>query len=136
MAVNWDDRVEQAYARWLDAATRAAFGASLLSFLIYASGVLPSFVPPQALPALWGLPVDRYLEKTGAPAGWGWLQLLGFADYLSLACMALVGLVTLLCYLVTLPLLLRLGERLQAALVGAQILVLLAAASGFLAGGR
>ena len=50
--------------------------------------------------------------------------------------MALVGLVTLLCYLVTLPLLLRLGERLQAALVGAQILVLLAAASGFLAGGR
>ena len=131
-----EEVIQERYARWLDVSTRLAFAASLLAFLVYASGLLPAFVPLQALPALWGLPVDRYLEKTGAPSGWGWLHLVGFSDYLSLACMALVGMVTLLCYLAILPLLLRLGERLQAALVGAQVLVLLVAASGFLAGGR
>ena len=131
-----EEVIQELYARWLDVSTRLAFAASLLAFLVYASGLLSAFVPLQTLSTLWGLPVDRYLEKTGAPSGWGWLHLVGFSDYLSLACMALVGMVTVLCYLAILPPLLRLGERLQAALVGAQVLVLLVAASGFLAGGR
>jgi hypothetical protein len=98
--------------------------------------LLPAFVPLDALPALWGLPVGEYLERTGVVSGWGWLGLLRFSDYASLACVALIGLVTLICYLRVLPLLLRLGERLQAVLVLAQALVLLIAASGLLAGGR
>jgi hypothetical protein len=129
-----EERVQQLYARWLDGATRMAFAAVLLAFLTYVTGVLPPFVPLDALPALWGLPVDEYLQKTGDLPGWGWLRLLGFSDHLSLASVALIGLVTLLCYLRILPLLLRLGERLQAVLVLAQILVLLTAASGLLAG--
>jgi hypothetical protein len=128
--------VQEVYARWLDAATRLAFAASLLAFLLYATGLLPAFVPLDALPALWGLPVGEYLERTGVVSGWGWLGLLRFSDYASLACVALIGLVTLICYLRVLPLLLRLGERLQAVLVLAQALVLLIAASGLLAGGR
>ena len=130
-----EDLIQETYARCLDAATRAAFAASLLAFVVYASGLVPSFVPLEALPALWHLPVDQYLARTGAPAGWGWLHLLGFSDYLNLACIALIGAVTLACYLAVLPLLLRLRERLQAALVAAQVLVLLVAASGVLAGG-
>ena len=127
-----EDLIQQTYARWLDAATRAAFAASLAAFAAYASGLAPSFVPLDALPRLWQLPLEQYLAQTGAPEGWGWLQLAGFSDYLNLACIALIGAVTLLCYLAVLPLLLRLGERLQAALVAAQALVLLVAASGVL----
>jgi hypothetical protein len=135
VVVSREELIQQTYARWLDAASRVAFSASLLAFVMYASGALPPFVPLDALPALWHLPVDEFLARTGAPTRWGWLQLLGFSDYLSLACIALIGVVTLVCYLAVLPLLLRLGERLQAALVAAQVLVLLAAASGVLAGG-
>lgn len=131
-----EDLIQEIYARWLDAGSRGAFAASLLAFAVYAGGLLPPFVPLDALAALWHLPVDQYLAKTGAPARWGWLQLLGFSDYLSLACIALIGVVTLVCYLAVLPVLLRLGERLQAALAAAQILVLLIAASGAFAGGR
>jgi hypothetical protein len=131
-----DEVLQEAYARWLDAGSRLAFAASLLAFVLYAGGVVPAFVPPETLPALWGLPVDQYLERTGAPAGWGWLGLIAFSDYASLACIALVGLVTVLCYLAILPMLLRLGDRLQAALVIAQAAVLLIAASGVLAGGH
>ena len=127
--------VQERYARWLDAATRISFAASLAAFVVYAGGLLPSFVPLEALASLWHLPVDEYLERTAAPAGWEWLRLLGYSDYLALACVALIGTVTLVCYLAILPLLLRVGERLEAALVAAQAVVLLIAASGALAGG-
>jgi hypothetical protein len=136
MAVKPDEALEDAYASWLDASSRIAFALSLIAFALYVGGVLPSFVPLDTLAGLWGLPVDAYLDKTAAPSGWSWLRLLGFADYLTLACMALIALVTVLCYLAILPRLLRHGERLQAALVLFQALVLLGAASGLVAGGR
>jgi hypothetical protein len=137
LAVNRpEELVQDIYARWLDGATRAAFAASLIAFAVYAGGLLPPFVPLDALAALWHLPVEEYLARTGAPARWGWMPLIGFSDYLSLACVALIGVVTAACYLAVLPVLLRLGERLQAGLVGAQLAVLLVAASGVLAGGH
>ena len=130
-----DAEVQEAYARWLDAGTRLGFAASLVAFVLYVSGAMPSYLPLEALPRYWGLPVSEFLRQTGAPSGWGWLLRLGEADYLNLACMALLGLVTALCYARIVPILLRLGERLQAALAIAQIVVLAGAVSGFFAGG-
>ena len=128
--------VQELYARWLGAVTCIAFATALVAFVLYAWGVLPPFVPLDALPALWQLPVGEYLARTGAPVGWGWLRLLPSADYLSLGCVALIAAVTLVCYLAVLPMLLKLEERVQAALVAAQIIVLLVAASGVLAAGH
>ena len=130
-----DTEVQEAYARWLDIGTRLGFAASLVAFVLYVSGAMPSYLPLEALPRYWGLPVSEFLRQTGAPSGWGWLLRLGDADYLNLACMALLGLVTALCYARIVPILLRLGERLQAALAIAQIVVLAGAVSGFFAGG-
>ena len=45
--------VHERYARWLEAATRLAFAASLAAFVAYAAGVLPPFVPLEALPVLY-----------------------------------------------------------------------------------
>ena len=90
---------QRIYARWLDISTRVAFAVSLAAFLAYATGALAPFVPLEALPALWGLPVDEFLRRTGAPSGWGWLELAARGDYLNLACIALLPLVTALCYL-------------------------------------
>ncbi|HEX6691590.1 MAG TPA: hypothetical protein VF110_10635 [Burkholderiales bacterium] len=129
-----DARIQDLYARWLDFGTRAGFAASLVAFLLYVSGAVPPFLALDALPQYWGLPVGEFLRQTGAPSGWRWLDLLGRAEYLNLACMALLCLVTLLCYLRIVPALLGLGERLQAALALAQVLVLVAAASGLFAG--
>jgi hypothetical protein len=133
VAVSREQVVQELYARWLGAVALIAFSAALLAFILYAGGFLPTFVPLEALPALWRLPVGEYLARTGAPVGWGWLRLLSYGDYLSLGCVALVAAVTLVCYLAVLPMLLKLEGRLQAALVAAQIIVLLIAASGALA---
>jgi hypothetical protein len=136
VAVSREQVVQELYARWLGAATRVAFAAALVAFGLYAGGVIPSFVPLDALPTLWQLPVGEYLARTGAPVGWGWLRLLPDADYVSLGCVALIASVTAVCYLAVLPMLVKLEERVQAALVAAQVIVLLVAASGALAAGH
>jgi hypothetical protein len=127
---------EQIYARWLDLGTRISLAALAAAFLVYALGLAAPWVPFAELPAVWGLPVERYLALTGAPDGWGWIGLLKYGDYLNLAAVALLCLVTIACYLRVVPGLLARGERLQGALALAQIVVLLAAASGIFAGGH
>jgi hypothetical protein len=131
-----DAKVQSIYARWLDVSTRLSFAASLAAFVLYLSGALPAYVALRDLPRYWGLPVGEFLRQTGAPSGWYWFTHMGSgAEYLNLGCMALLGIVTLVCYARIVPTLLALGERLQAVLATAQIAVLLVAASGFFAGG-
>ena len=131
-----DSQVQALYARWLDLGTRASFGASLVAFLLYVSGAIPAYIPLETLPRYWGLPVGEFLRQTGAPSGWDWLSHPGGgAEYLNLGCMALISLVTLVCYARVVPALLALGERLQAVLAILQVLVLAAAVSGVFAGG-
>jgi hypothetical protein len=128
--------MQATYARWLDRATRAGFAVSLVAFLLYVSGMVEPFVPLERLPLLWTLSAARFAEATGGPTGWGWLALVGKADYLNLAAVALFGLVTLACYARVVPLLLKSGERLYAAIALAQVIVLAAAAAGLFTGGR
>jgi hypothetical protein len=125
-----DARLQELYARWLDFWTKTAFAVSLGALLLYLSGVVPPFVALQQLPSLWVLPVDQYLELTGAPKGWAWLSLVGDGDYLNFIGICLYAMVTLFCYLRIIPAMLRSGEHLHAALAVAQVLVLLAAALG------
>jgi len=123
-----DARLQEIYARWLDFWAKLSFAVSLGTLLLYLSGAVPAFVAPQQLPQLWTLPVDRYLELTGAPSGWGWLSLIGYGDYLNFVGICLYAMVTLFCYLRIIPAMLRSRERLHAALAIAQVLVLFAAA--------
>lgn len=120
------DLDHEVYARWLDRMVRAAFVLTVGVFALYVFGVLSPHIPLDALPSLWRLPLAQYLERSGAPAGWSWLPLVGRADYLNLAAIALFALMTLVCYLRVIPLL----PRLQTAFALAQVLVLLAAISG------
>lgn len=124
---------QKLYARWLRQGARAGLWMLCASFLVYVFELVESHVPLEDLPALWVHPVDHFRALTGAPAGWDWLQLLGKGDYLNFLGIAVLGLITVACYArIVLPLL-RGGERLQAGLAVAQVLVLLAAASGLLA---
>lgn len=120
------------YARWLEWGGRASLAVLILSFLAYVLGLLEPLVPLRELPRLWSLPVDQYLSAAGAPQGWGWLRLLDKGDYLNYAGIAMLGLTTVVCYARLLPLLRR-SQALHAWLALAQIVVLLAAASGFFA---
>jgi hypothetical protein len=123
--------MELIYARWLAACTRIALGTLIATFLAYLYGLTEPLVPPERLPALWHLPVDQFLAATGAPAGWNWLARVGWSDYMNMIGVALLCLVTVVCYL---RLLCHRGDAIVRLLALAQVLVLLAAASGLLPG--
>jgi hypothetical protein len=130
-----DGWIQERFARWLDAGTRIAFIVSLLTFALYVSGLVAPRVPLAKLPQLWALSLPDYLERTASPTGWSWLHFIGYGDFLSYAGIALFALVVIVCDLAVIAPLLRRGERLMAGLAAAQVLVLLAAASGWFAGG-
>lgn len=128
--------MELIYARWANWSARIALAVLVGSFLLYIFGASEPLVPLERLPALWGLPVEQYLATTGAPAGWSWVAQLGWSDYANMLGVALLCLVTVLCYLRVVPGFFSAGETALAALGLAQVLVLLAAASGLLAAGH
>ena len=122
------------YARWLGVGTRIALTLLIATFAVYALGVMEPLVPLRALPELWRLPVGEFIAATGAPTGWGWLARLGAGDYLNLVGVAFLGGVSVVCYLRIAPYYWREGDRALAWLAVAQVVVLLAAASGLIAG--
>ena len=115
---------QELYARWLRVGTTFGFAVLFLSFAAYVLGLLEPLVPPHELTRLWGLPAERYVEAVRGPTGWGWLGYLDKGDYLNLLGVALLALVTAVCYARIIPAL----PRVHAVLAAIQIAVLLAAA--------
>jgi hypothetical protein len=122
------------YARWLEWGTRFGLAALVGLFAAYAGGLLPPQVPLDQLPTLWNQPVDAYLRATGAPSGWQWVHRLGQGDVANLLGIAIMAGCSVLCLLALLPLALRRGDRLLAALCLAEAAVVLLAASGVIGG--
>src|SRR5207245_7902202 len=114
---------QQASARWLAWGTSVALVVLIVSFLAYAFALRDPHLPPQELARLWAFPVDHYIAASGAPTGWGWLQLLHKSDYLIFAAVAMLGLVTVLCYARIVPILFKEETPWRAWIPIAQILV-------------
>jgi hypothetical protein len=124
---------QRLFARWLDAGTKIALVLLAASFLAYVTGLLPAQLPPEELAKLWGLPLREFLAAAGAPTGWGWLKLWARGDYANYFGMVLLTSIVMVAYLRVLPLLIR-HDRSFAAIAAIEIVVLLVAASGLLAG--
>ena len=122
--------VELTYARWLDWGTRVGFVMLIASFFAYALELVAPHVPLDQLSKTWTLPVHEYRVAVGAPAGWDWLDLAARGDYLNYFGIALVALVSALCYLRVLPMLFARGERAYGLMAAAEVLVLAAACAG------
>ena len=124
------------YARWLDVLTRLGLIVLVATFIAYVLELLPARVPPQRLTELWVLPVGEYLQRTGAPTGWGWLRLVGHGDYAGLLGIVLLAGCSLPCLLALVPSYLRRGDKALAWLCVAEVAVVLLAASGLLGAGH
>lgn len=120
---------QHVYARWLERGSRLVFAFAVISLALYLSGVLAPLVPLHALPALWTLPADELLRRTGAPGGWDWVRYLGYGDYLNVLAIGLFSILSLVCVARVIPTFLKSGERVQALLALVQVIVLLAAAA-------
>jgi hypothetical protein len=110
------------------------FGLALLviTFFVYISGVLPTFVPISDLPKYWTMRVHDFNQVLHAPTGWGWAAFVGKGDYLNFIPIAILAGLTILCYLVILPILARKKDTPYMVIAIVEVLVLALAASGLL----
>lgn len=106
-----------------------------LTYTIYVTGILPSHVDITLIPQYWGQGVGEYLEATNSPQGWGWFSLLHKGDFLNFVGLALLALLTILCYMVLLRGYIRRSNWIFATICILEILVLSVAASGILGAG-
>jgi hypothetical protein len=127
---------QQRYARVLEWAARAGLLVLVLSFAAYLTGLMEAHVPPQKLPELWVHPVDRFIELTGSPRGWGWIRLIHLGDMAGLLGIAILAGGSVLCLLSLLPLYSARRDRAFAGISLAGALVILLAASGWASGGH
>ena len=127
-----DREADSDYARCMAIGTSIALALIVVELIAYVSGALSPYVPLHELPALWGMPMREYLAAAKVPAGWGWVALAGRGDYVNFIGIALLASVTPICYILALRRYLARRDRIYAALAAAQLLVLLAAASGLL----
>lgn len=115
----------------------------VVTFIVYISGVLPSYVPIEKLLEIpqgsnvqyWGMRAHEFNQAFNVPTGWGWTALVGKGDYLNFVGIAMLGGLSILCYLVILPILIKKKDRAYAVIAIVEVLVLALAASGILKAG-
>jgi hypothetical protein len=71
----------------------------VITYLIYIGGILPPHVDVALIIQHWDKGVDEFLEMTHSPHGWGWITLLGKGDFLNFIGVALLAVLTIICYL-------------------------------------
>jgi len=124
-----------AYAKILNIVMFMGLAIMVVTLIIYLSGILSSFIPPQEIPKYWGMKSKDFIHSLHAPTGWGWLAMINKGDYLNFVGIALLAGLTILCYLVILPILIRKKDTSYVVIAIIEILVLTLAASGILKSG-
>ena len=123
---------QMAYAGVLNIGMWSGLALLIVTFFVYISGVLPTFVPINELPKYWTMRVHDFNVALHAPTGWGWAPLIGNGDYLNFVGIAILSGLTILCYLVILPILIRKKDTPYVVIAIVEVLVLALAASGLL----
>lgn len=102
----------------------------LLTFIVYASGLMDPYIAPTELDDFWSLSVREYIEAAEIETGWAWVGMLRYADFLNFVGVAFLASVTVLCYVAIIPVLVRDRKTIYTVLAIVQVFVLALAASG------
>jgi hypothetical protein len=128
------------YARILAAGMYSGLAILLVTFALYLTGLVEPAVPIEALPRYWTVSAKEYLDIVNAEylhrdhplTGWWWLSALAHGDYLNFVGIALLSLITLVCFVGITPSLIRKHDWIYASMAVAEVLILGLAASGLL----
>ena len=119
------------YATVLHWSTLAGFIVLIATFVVYMFGWLPSNIPLQQLPQLWGLPASEFLKVTGMQTGWSWLFMMGKGDSASQLGIAILSGCSIACILAVMPDYAKSRNITYLMICILEIVVLVVSASGF-----
>lgn len=106
-----------------------------ITFGLYAFGIMKPYIPLDKISGYWNLSVHEYLEHAHIKAGWAWMGMLKYGDFVNFLGIAILSGVTILCYAAIVPTLLKNNDKVYAVLAILEVVVLSAAASGILGAG-
>jgi len=124
------------YADTLESGVRIGRLLLVLTFALYAFGLMDPKVPFEDLPTFWTMPVSAYLRGLGIDAGWHWVLLIGHGDFANFIGIAFLAGLTCVCYGRVLPIGLERKDNIFTTILILQIAVLVLAASGLLSFGH
>ena len=135
---------QRLYARVLEIGMYLGLVILFITFALYVSGVVDPVIPLDQVSSYWNQGVHEYLEAVNRdhlhmghpPTGWAWVTMLGRGDFLNFVGIAMLGGVTIVCYLAIVPVLLRKRDYAFVAMTVVEVLVLALAASGVLVAGH
>ncbi len=124
------------YAKILEKGMYLGLLVLFITYILYVFGVFHPYIPLNKLSGYWTMNVHEYLEHTGIKAGWAWLGMLNYGDFLNFIGVVILAGVTIICYAAIVPTLLRNKDIIYAILAVLEVIILGAAASGILAVGH
>lgn len=108
----------------------------LITFAVYAFGIVKPYIPLDQISGYWALNVHSYLEEAHLQGGWTWLGMLNYGDFINFIGIALLADVTIICFLSIIPILLKKNDKIYAFFALLEAVILALAASGILAVGH
>jgi hypothetical protein len=140
MAENMEKSLEASqeqliYAGILEKGMYLGLAILLVTYLLYVFGVVSPYIPLEKVPDYWTMEVNDYLHNAEIEAGWAWLGMVRYGDFLNFVGIAILALVTIICFLAVVPALLKNGDKVYATLAIVEAIILSVAASGILGTG-
>ena len=124
------------YAKILEIGMYIGLLILFVTFAIYAFGIMNPYIPLDEISQHWNKSVNDYLHDANIKAGWAWLGMLKYGDFLNFIGIAILAGITIPCYLVIVPTLLKNNDKVYAALAVLEAVILTVAASGIIAVGH
>ncbi len=108
------------------------FGLAVLivTFILYVTGIIRPYIPLNEFSRYFHKDVNSYLAETNIDAGWGWIKMLQYGDFLNFIGIAILASITILCYIFIVPVFWKKKDWVFAILAILEVIVLLIAASG------
>lgn len=123
------------YARLLEKGMYVGLLILLITFGLYALGIMDPLIPLDKVSEYWSMNVNDYLHHANIKAGWAWLGMVKYGDFVNFIGIAILAGVTILCYAAVVPTLLKNKDTVYAVLAILEVIVLAVAASGILGAG-
>ena len=124
------------YAKILEKGMYIGLLILFITYALYVFGIMDPYIPLDKISSYWSMNVHDYLEHTQIKAGWAWLGMLKYGDFINFIGVAILAGVTIICYAAIVPTLLKNKDTVYAILAVIEVIILSAAASGILAVGH
>lgn len=123
------------YANFLEKGMLVGLVTLMLTYAVYVTGIIRPYIPVTEIPHYWSMNVSEYLHSAKIHAGWSWVPLVHYSDFLNFVGIAILAGITILCFIAIIPTLWRNNDRLYAFLALLEVVILGVAASGILGTG-